>query len=324
MLIDLHSLPKVRDSVSSLYVEHVRVDRHDKSIAVHDVGGMTPVPAAALCVLMLGPGTSVTQAAMMTLAENNCLVIWCGEENVRFYAYGTGGTRSGAPMLHQARLVSDERLRLEVVMRMYRMRFPEPVDDGLTVEQLRGMEGSRVRRAYAQASAKSGVPWTGRNYDRGDWYSADPANRALSAANACLYGICQAAILSCGYSPTLGFIHTGKHLSFVYDIADLYKVEMTVPVAFEMSKGDPKDLERRVRHRMRDTVREQRLLQRIVPDIQAALGRNVESEGPFAADDDPARPTSLWTPESQRSEEDDGAADEMNRAQDREEDEWSS
>ena len=297
---DLHQLPQIRDSLSHMYVEHARIDRHEKSIAIHDASGHTPVPAASLAVLMLGPGTNITQAAITSLADNNCLVIWCGEENVRFYASGMGGTRSAYPVLRQARLASDERTRLEVVKRMYRMRFHDSVDELLTVEQLRGMEGVRVREAYARLSRETGVEWTGRNYDRFNWSSADPVNRALSCANACLYGICHAAILATGYSPAIGFVHTGKQLSFVYDIADLYKVEVAIPVAFTIAKDDPPNLERAVRLRCRDVFRETRLLQRIVPDIKKALGgKSTGDEEDFAPDSDPALPTELWTPESE-------------------------
>jgi len=297
---DLHALPKIRDSLSSLYVEHARIDRHEKSIAIHDKDGLMPVPAASLCVLMLGPGVNITHAAITALADNNCLVIWCGEENVRFYAAGMGGTRSAAPVLLQARLASNEVTRLEVVKQMYRMRFSEELPDALTVEHLRGMEGVRVREAYARLSKETGVEWTGRNYDRSNWWAADPVNRALSCGNACIYGLCHAAILATGYSPAIGFIHTGKQLSFVYDIADLYKVEVTIPIAFRIAAENPGQLERAVRLACRDAFRESRLLQRIVPDIQKALGvRSGDLEEEFAPDADPALPTDLWTPDSE-------------------------
>lgn len=300
MLHDLHALPRIRDSLSSLYVEHARIDRDQKSIAIHTVEGKTPVSAASLCVLMLGPGTNISHAAITTLAENNCLVVWCGEENVRYYASGMGGTRSAAPILAQARLASREGPRLEVVKRMYRMRFQEDFS-ALTVEQLRGMEGVRVREAYARLSRETNVVWTGRNYDRGNWGSADTVNRALSCANACLYGVCHAAILAAGYSPAIGFVHTGKQLSFVYDIADLYKVEFSIPIAFRVAVDDPQELERAVRHRCRDSFRETKLLQRVIPDIHSALGIKAEEiAGEFTPDVDPAMPTDLWTPESEQ------------------------
>ena len=296
---DLHLLPQIRDSISHMYVEHARIDRYEMSIAIHDEKGYTPVPVAALAVLMLGPGTVITQAAITALADNNCLVIWCGEENVRFYACGTGGTRNAGPLLRQARLALDPAQRLEVVKRMYMMRFKELPEKSYTVEQLRGMEGVRVRQAYASATKESGVPWNGRNYDRTSWDTADPVNRALSCANSCLYGICHAAILATGYSPAIGFIHTGKQLSFVYDIGDLYKVDITIPIAFEAAKLPDANIERTVRHKCRDAFKQTRLLQRIVPDIKYLLGgKDAVMEEDFAADADPALPTDLWDPES--------------------------
>ena len=311
---DLHQLPKFRDALSFLYLEHVRIEQDEKSVAFWDANGKTPVPAAALSVLMLGPGTNITHAAIRALADNNCLVVWCGEQNVRFYAFGMGGTRSARGILRQAELVADEAERLEVVKRMYRMRFREKLPDRLTIQELRGREGIRVRESYARASRETGVPWHGRSYDRSDWKSADPVNRALSAANSCLYGLCHAAILSVGYSPALGFIHTGKQLSFVYDIADLYKVDITIPVAFHAAAQQEQDLERTVRLRCRDVFRETRLVSRIVPDIRYALGEAAEP-APFPADSDPALPTELWLP----SWEQEGAAQEE-RAEEEESD----
>lgn len=293
---DLHLLPKFRDSLSFLYAEHVRVDRHENAIALHDASGMTPVPAAALAVLMLGPGSSITHSAVTVLAENNCLVIWCGEENVRFYACGMGGTRSAQRLIRQAKMASAEETRLEVVRRMYCMRFVEDIPQDLTVEQLRGMEGARVRTAYAKASAETDVAWSGRNYDRANWNSGDPVNRALSAANSCLYGLCHAAILSAGYSPAIGFIHTGKQLSFVYDVADLYKVDLTVPLAFKAAADPPPDLERVVRLACRDVFRETKLVSRIIPDIRLALGETGGDDELSVFDTDEACPAELWTP----------------------------
>jgi CRISPR-associated protein Cas1 len=294
---DLHRLPHFDDRLSFVYVEHAVVDRYEKSIAVHDASGRVPVPVASLALLMLGPGTKITHAAIAALADCNCLVSWCGEEAVRFYAFGTGGTRSAAPLLKQAALASDPEAHLAVAKRMYAMRFDEAPDPALTIQQLRGLEGRRVREAYAAASARTGVPWSGRSYDRSEWDWSDPVNRALSAANSCLYGVCHAAIVSVGYSPAIGFIHTGKQLSFVYDIADLYKTEITIPIAFEQAADAAPELERRVRLACRDAFRTQRLLDRIVPDIRRALGVTADEEQAEAAwQEDPAAPSPLWGP----------------------------
>lgn len=295
---DLHELPKLRDGLGYLYVEHARIDQADKAIELFDEKGRVMVPVAALAVLMLGPGTSITHAAIRALADNGCLAIWCGEEGVRFYAQGLGETRKGYHLVRQAELASDPEKRYEVVMRMYRYRFGCDLDPGLSLEQVRGHEGVRVRQAYAQASREYGVAWSGRQYDRADWTAADPVNRALSAANACLNGICHAGIVSGGYSPGLGFIHTGRQLSFVYDIADLYKVETTVPVAFRLVAESAEHLETRVRRACRDEFREKRLLQRIISDIDQLLGITPETLAGEEEDTDAdgALPGPLWAP----------------------------
>lgn len=291
---DLHELPKVRDSLGYLYVEHCRVDQDAKSIAIHDKFGVTPVPCASLMLLMVGPGTQITHAAVLTLADNDCLVAWCGEQGVRFYAAGGGATRSATRLIRQAILSTRDASRMEIVRRLYEMRFAEPLDPDLTLQQIRGMEGMRVRKAYAAASESTGVEWTGRSYSREEWKSADPVNRALSSANSCLYGLCHAAIVAAGYSPALGFIHTGKQLSFVYDVADLYKVDLTVPVAFRVAAAGAANVEREARYQCRDAFAEADLLGRVIRDIERALDVKLpEGEGE-EFDADPARPGGLW------------------------------
>jgi len=268
---DLHALPQFKDGLSFVYLEKGHIDQYHKSVAYHTANGVTPLPAASLALLMLGPGTTVTHAAVKTLADNDCLIAWCGQEGVRFYAGGLGRTRSARNLLRQARLVCEPESHSRVVMKMYRMRFHEPLPEGLDLQQVRGKEGVRVREAYAAASRQFDVPWHGRSYKRNDWKAADPVNRALSAANACLYGIVHAAVRASGYSPALGFIHTGKQLSFVYDIADFYKTGITIPVAFGVAASGPERLERTVRLFLRAAFRDAKLLQRIIPDIEEAL-----------------------------------------------------
>jgi CRISPR-associated protein Cas1 len=294
---DLQELPKLRDGLSYLYLEHCIIEQKYKAVeAIDKEHGRTMLPAAALAVLMLGPGTSISHEAVKTLCDNGCSVLWCGEEGVRLYAQGVGETRKGYRLIRQAELVSDPAKRMEVITRMYRFRFDEELEPDLSLEQVRGYEGVRVRKAYAQASQQHGVPWSGRRYDRSDWAQADPINRALSTANACLNGVCHAAIVSVGYSPGLGFIHTGKQLSFVYDVADLYKTELTVPLAFRLTAESTQNLETRVRHACRDVFRQQQLLARILPDIDQMLGVSASvDEDSYVADNDPAWPAPLWS-----------------------------
>lgn len=293
---DLHELPKLRDGLSYLYLEHGRLEQKHKAVEFWDQTGGTMIPAAQVAVVMLGPGTAVTHAAVKALADNGCLVMWCGEDGMRCYAQGGGETRRAYHLLRQAELSSDPDRRLEVVIRMYQHRFGQTLDRRLSLFQIRGLEGVRVREAYAAASRTYGVEWHGRSYDRSSWASSDPVNRALSAAHALLNGLCHAGIVSGGYSPALGFIHTGKQLSFVYDIADLYKVEVTIPLAFRTVAESKEKLEPRVRQACRQAFKEHRLLDRILPDIDRLLGITEEDlAAAEEADGDPACPEPLWS-----------------------------
>jgi CRISPR-associated protein Cas1 len=299
---DLHLLPKVRDSLSFLYVEHARIEQDEQAVAVYDADGKTPVPCTALTTLLLGPGTTITHAAIKTLGEAGCLVLWTGEAGVRLYAQGLGETRSSRLLQQQVRLWADPAGHEIVVRRMYELRFGESVPPTATLQQIRGREGIRVRRTYEEFSRATGVPWTARAYSRGRWDAADPVNRALSAANACLYGVCHSAILSLGCSPALGFIHTGRQLSFVYDIADLYKTEFTIPAAFRVVAEGDTDVERRARRLVRDVVTERQLLRRIVPDLQALLELGSLDEAMIVdpdADTADLPPGGLWDPDGE-------------------------
>lgn len=291
---NLQELPKFRDGLSYLYLEHGRIEQEDQAIAHYGPDGMTAVPVAALGVLMLGPGTSVTHAAVKALANNGCSVFWVGEEMVRFYASGTGETRSTQHLMQQAKAWADPAAHMAVVKRLYHLRFPDPLPADLTLQQIRGHEGVRVRDTYAHWSRETSVPWHGRNYNRGNWGQADPINRAISAGASCLYGLCHAAIVSAGYSPALGFIHTGKQLSFVYDVADIYKADTLIPTAFVVTAESPEGIERRVRSALRDRMREIKLLERVVTDLHA-LFEGLEFSDPYA--DDAAKPGELWDPE---------------------------
>lgn len=301
-LRDLHELPKFRDGLGYLYLERGKIEQTHRAIEFFDKQGRTLVPVASLAVLMLGPGTSITHEAIKTLTDNGCLITWVGEKGVRFYAQGSGETRKGYQLMRQAALVSDPVKRMIVVRRMYQYRFDVDLDPGLSIEQVRGLEGSRVRRAYAEAGKAYGVPWNGRFYVRDHWGASDTINRTLSAANACLNSLCHAAIVTLGYSPGLGFVHQGKQLSFVYDVADLYKTQLTVPLAFRLVAEGKEKVETRIRHACRDLFFKERLLGRVVADIDDLLNLTktmaqtpVDLDIDFDAD--PALPAALWSPD---------------------------
>ncbi len=265
---DLH---RVEDRVSTVYVERCHVDRDDNAIVAVNKERVVRIPAALVASLLLGPGTRITHAAMRLLADSGTAVCWVGDRGVRMYAAGLGTSRGSQLLLRQAYLVTRTQERLGVARQMYGMRFPGEDVSTATMQQLRGREGARVKKIYRECSRRTGVSWDGRHYTAGDAFAAgDDVNRLLSAGHACLYGICHAAIVGLGASPALGFVHTGSALSFVLDIADLYKAETTIPLAFELCAAGLTS-ERDARTAFRDRVADGRLMARIVTDIKGLL-----------------------------------------------------
>lgn len=271
-LLPLKPIP-VKDRVSVVFVERGEIDVLDGAFVVVDVTGVrTQIPVGGVACIMLEPGTRLSHRAAALAARVGTLLVWVGEAGVRLYSSGQPGGARSDRLLYQARLALDETLRLKVVRKMYALRFGEEPPARRSVEQLRGIEGARVRRMYQLMARQFGVSWSGRDYDPERWDSSDLPNRCLSAATACLYGVTEAGVLAAGYAPAVGFIHTGKPLSFVYDIADIYKFETVVPVAFKVAASKPHgNPERAVRLGCRDVFRQSRLLDRIIPDIEAIL-----------------------------------------------------
>ncbi|MFV2022419.1 type I-E CRISPR-associated endonuclease Cas1e [Micromonospora sp. LOL_023] len=281
---DLH---RVSDRLSSVYVDRCHVDRDDNAVVLVNRERTVRVPAAMVATLLLGPGTRITNAAVRLLADSGTAICWVGEYGVRFYASGLGPSRSGELLLRQAYLVTRTKERLSVARRMYSMRFPGEDVSTATMQQLRGREGARIKKLYREHSTRTGVTWDGRIYKPGQPFDAgDDVNRLLSAAHSCLYGICHAAIVGLGASPALGFIHTGGATSFVLDIADLYKADYTIPIAFDLA-AKHLTTERDARTAFRDRVRDGKLMTRIVHDIKTLL----LEDGHELTDDDPHE---LW------------------------------
>lgn len=271
MLPHLKPLP-MKDRISLLFIQYGQIDVLDGAFVVIDAEGVrTHIPVGSVACLMLEPGTRVSHAAVHLAALVGTLLVWVGEAGVRLYASGQPGGARADRLLYQAKLALDDDLRLKVVRKMYEMRFGEPSPERRSVEQLRGIEGARVRETYKLLARQYGVPWQNRNYDHHDWDTADLPNRCLSSATSCLYGLAEAAVLAAGYAPAVGFIHTGKPLSFVYDIADIFKFDTVVPVAFRIAAKNPRDPEREVRLACRDVFRTRNVLARIIPSIEEVL-----------------------------------------------------
>lgn len=282
----LETLAPAKDRWTPLYLERGRLEVDDSSVKwIGADGTLCRLPVATVAALILGPGTTVTHAAMRACAESNTPVCWTGEESMRFYAFGLAPNHSNdMPRLHAAAW-ADKRRRTRIARGMFKMRFPEVDVEGKSVKEMRGMEGLRVRALYAQLGQQHGVTWKGRNYDRRNWAVSDDINRALSTANASLYALCSAVICSLGYLPSLGFVHDSGTLPFVYDVADLYKHLTSIPAAFLAVQQQPRDDGDLVRKLLKQRIEEERILQRIPKDL-ARLFDSDESN-PIQADAHP-------------------------------------
>lgn len=277
---ELSELPRISDRVSFIYVEHAKISRIDSAITVSDYRGVVNIPVSMIGVLLLGPGTEISHRAMEILGDVGTSVIWVGERGVRHYAHGRSLAHSTRFLEKQAKLVSNKRTRLAVARKMYAMRFEDEDVSNLTMQQLRGREGSRIRKVYRNCSKKFNVKWEKRDYKVDDFEDSDAVNQALSALNVSLYGVCHSVIVALGMSPGLGFVHTGHDKSFVYDIADLYKAEITIPLAFELAskykEGD--DIGKLARLSLRDRMVDGKLMQKIVEDLQILMDISEEDK----------------------------------------------
>lgn len=283
---EITELSDIKDRMSFIYLEHCVINREDSAIKVTDADGDVCIPAASITTLLLGPGSKITHRAMELIGDCGVGVIWVGEHGVRYYAHGRALSSHTRLLLKQAELVTNTRKHLNVARKMYQLRFPNEDVTGLTMQQLRGKEGSRVRSVYRSQSKNWKVSWDGREYDPDDFKSGDAVNQALSAGNACLYGLAHAVICALGCSAGLGFVHVGHECSFAYDIADLYKAFTTIPIAFEMAakvrdefdNKIPSDFSGMVRRRLRDEIVKFHLLEQIVHDIKFLLSDEDEKD----------------------------------------------
>ena len=285
----LSEVPRISDRVTFIYIEHAKINRVDGAVTVAESRGIVRIPASMIGIILLGPGTNVSHRAMELLGESGTSVAWVGEYGIRQYAHGRSLSHTSRYLEIQAKLVSNTHTRLQVARKMYQMRFPNEDVSSLTMQHLRAKEGARVRKLYRKMSGEYGVKWNGRTYDPDNYEGGDSVNQALSAANVALYGLAYSAITAMGMAAGLGFVHTGHDLSFVYDIADLYKAEITVPIAFQVASeyksGD--DIDRISRQKVRDVFMNGKVFAGIVRDIQSLIGINEDERLEI-------EPLSLW------------------------------
>lgn len=260
-------LSRAQDRLSFLYVERATIHREGNALTLSDERGVMHVPASSLGALLLGPGTRITHGAMGVAGDSGVSIVWVGENGTRYYAHGRPLAKSSRMAEAQARCVTNQRHRLRTARAMYAMRFPGEDISALSMSQLRGREGARMKRIYAEEARRAGISWTKRSYSPDDFNSSDDINRSLTSAHAALYGITHAVIVSLGFIPSLGVVHNGTDRALIYDIADLYKADISIPAAFDAAASETTDPAGEARREVRDRIVAHRLLPRMVSDL---------------------------------------------------------
>jgi CRISP-associated protein Cas1 len=292
----LAMLPRIADSLSFLYLDVVRIHQDDTGVRAEvtsEKRGTETVyiPTAALSCVLLGPGTSITARALATFARHGTTTVVTGSGGVRTYAAALPDSLTTVWLERQTRAWTDNTQRLAVATAMYEKRFGTgTVPPGTSLAQLRGLEGQRVKAHYRILAQQHRIGRFRRAYDPASWDTQDPVNLALSSANTCLYGIVHTAILALGCSPALGYVHNGNQQAFVYDIADLYKADLTIPLAFSLHNSPNPEAE--ARRSFRNGLRLFKLLPKIVTDIQELLDPESSRETP----DPEEQLVDLWDP----------------------------
>ena len=232
----LSDIPKLRDRYPFIYLEHGRLEIDDSSVkwisADYEVFRL---PIAEISTILLGPGTSVTHAAVTVLASMNCTVCWVAEDSMVFYAVGQTPTSTSRNFKKQMELATNPKTSLSVAQKMFLSRFPKEEIEGKSLNELMMLEGTRVKSLYADLANKYFVHWHGRSYSPGDFSLSDVTNKLITASNAALYALVSSIVYSLGLSPHIGFIHSGSPLPFVYDVADMYKKDLVLDLAFSLT-----------------------------------------------------------------------------------------
>lgn len=287
----LNELPLLKDCISFLYVEMAIIEQDEFSICIKQGRNKYRVPITQFASLLVGPGVSITHEAMKNIANAGTIVIWCKRNGDGFYVAGKGRNNNTQNLIMQAKAFSDPKIHHKVARNMYKLRFPDKNMDKFSIKQMQGAEGKRIQKRYAELAQKYNIAWDGRNYKKDDWENQDNVNKILSMSNAILHDIVYSFLLILGFSPDLGFIHTGNTASFVYDISDLYKSEITIPLAFELaSNSNSKRLDILVREEMHKYINDFQLLKRFPKDMELIFketGVDVFIPNEF----------SLWTPD---------------------------
>lgn len=227
-------VPMIKDRWTPIYLQYGRIEVNNYSINfISSEGDVLDIPCAMISAILLGPGTTITHAAINICSKSNTPVIWVGEDGLYFYSFGVSVNENCKTSINHAKLHSDPNSKLKIARKMFSLRFPNDDISNTSLESLMGMEGNRVKTQYSQLAKKYNIQWAFRNTNGMYGIDVDDLNLSLNVLNYSLYCICLSVCLSMGYIPSLGFVHSDGKIPFIYDVADLFKYDITIPIAFE-------------------------------------------------------------------------------------------
>lgn len=258
-------VPPVSTRWNPIYLEHGRLEVDDSSIKwISSDDGVMRIPVARITTLVMGPGSTVTHAAIAMCARMNTVILWVGDDNLHFYAYGVSVNEKCITTMRHAELYADLECREQIAIKMFKYRFGQEVE-GKSIEQLRGMEGFRVKKMYRELSEEYGVAWIHRNSS--DMLShiigpQDDINKMITISNFYLYSICLSVCLSMGYLPALGFIHVDGKTPFIYDVADLVK-DSFVRLCFKVYSREGRLIKSVLSDEFKKHVKEKKVIEKL-------------------------------------------------------------
>lgn len=266
-------LPKIRDKYPFIYLEHGRLEIDDSSVKwIDEIGHVIHLPIATINTLLLGPGTSITHAAIKSISEANCTICWVGSDSLLYYATGETPTSNTYNLKHQLSYASNGRKKLEVARRMFSYRINDVDLSNKSLHEMMGIEGVRVKKLYQESAEKYNITWDGRDYVPGKINLSNTTNKILTCCNSALYGIILSVTHSLGLSPKIGFIHSGCPLPFIYDIADIYKPEVSIDLAFKLTRDMCGEYQKdTVAEAFKERIIKNQIIERAVKDIYSIL-----------------------------------------------------
>lgn len=239
------------------------------------------IPHQSVSMILLGPGSGVSHDALRLLTRHHTLMAAVGEDGVRLYTAPPFGPDRSDLARRQARVWADETSRLDIARRLYAWRLGEvlPHKD---IDILRGIEGARMKASYQLVAERFGIHWHGRRYDRANPDATDLPNQAINHAATAVQGAAAIAVTACGAIPQLGFIHEDSGQSFVLDIADLFRVDTILPIAFgavkEASSKPGQSIERVTRQRAAQELRKRKTIATMIDKIKELFQFNIGEE----------------------------------------------